>query len=881
MKQIKILLLTLIFLAIPMTVAAKSQWQSLKTDHFTVFYPSGRAAQARETLNTLEFYRPQLEQFSGNQARHLAVVLDDTGVLVNGFATPLNNAVHLFQFAPTASAWSGGVENWGSLVGVHEYTHHLTLSATSGLPGALRNLFGASLWFMPNLALPGWFSEGIAVYRESQASPFQGRLNDGVFDAYLSALAAADRFPSLLDATYDPFGFDLQGEYTLGSEFLRYLARTYGEASLTEFLRVNGSGAGVLATPLPGWGMDQSAKKAFGKTFPQLWQDWQEDRKQQAKPVTTEGEAVTRRGWNTESPLIVNGKLYYYHHAAAKTGAFRQYATAELIEHELATGREKVLVATTSNFGLQLQSANGQLYYATMEAKPGYANSANNSYGYQYLLHQRSLGSGRDKVILSQTLRSFAVTDRGQVIYARDRQDGFGSELIELDPATGAERLRLRLELQVDEIAIRGNQVVLVARRDWENDNLYQLDLANGTVRRLTDTPEAESNLRFAGANLLFNANYGGEVSAYAYAWDQGRFYRLVDQGFAAAPTVDPATGILYYLGLTASGFDIYRKPLRLERSVNPPSASAHGSPVKSPAEASISAGSYFDNLKTMTPANWSPVINWDQDRHEAGVAFSGADAIGDFPAYRASLAYDAKQQKLNTTVELAVAYWAPLQLRLGYWDREQRVYGLVASYPVYTSLSPGLSDFTLGGTVIFDPDYQGPELEPFLGASFHYPQFWGSLKLRLPRSQTQFGYLRQGVYGELTLNQVFAANQLSVAMETVNDPDNFDPVIPSIRGYQTALEANRGGVYRFEYSRPLLQIRTGLWNPNVYLEDLGLVLFQDGAFAAGERQISWGAELHVETKAALVVPFDWGLRVSGNIDGEAQVGVFGRIQLD
>ncbi|MDI6794380.1 MAG: hypothetical protein QME81_16200 [bacterium] len=74
------------------------------------------------------------------------------------------------------------------------------------------------------------------------------------------------------------------------------------------------------------------------------------------------------------------------------------------------------------------------------------------------------------------------------------------------------------------------------------------------------------------------------------------------------------------------------------------------------------------------------------------------------------------------------------------------------------------------------------------------------------------------------------------------------------------------------EYSRPLLKIRKGLWNPNLFFEDLCLALFTDAAFSEEETQLSGGIELQQETGAFFGLKFAPALGLAYNKEGETTV---------
>lgn len=166
----------------------------------------------------------------------VAIVIDDTGISFDGSDDPLYSRIHLLRAHP--DGWAG-TENWWSLVGVHEYTHQLSLTKTSGLSDLLTGIFGKFELFIPNILAPGWIVEGITTYSESQLTPYQGRLNDGVYDAYMATRVKDGRLPSILDASNVPSEFQkIDIIYAYGDEFMDYLAKTYGEEKITQSFQV-------------------------------------------------------------------------------------------------------------------------------------------------------------------------------------------------------------------------------------------------------------------------------------------------------------------------------------------------------------------------------------------------------------------------------------------------------------------------------------------------------------------------------------------------------------------------------------------------------------------------------------------------------------------
>ena len=798
-----------------------------------------------------------MEALTANTRRHVQVALQDMGGLVNGLTDPLNEVLQLFLYPPPARMNLTG-EDWPALLSTHEYTHELNLDLSGGLQGLLFRLGGNSLNF--NLANPPWAVEGIAVYSESQVSPFSGRLNDGFMDAQLLAAAMDGKFPSLMKGTFEPWEYPGGTRYITGGGFHSYLAKTYGQDKLTDFYKRHSSIFGQFFSPVfPALGMDHAARKAFGKSIPDLWRDWRKEEEAAFRDDSGEGESLTHRGWDIGDVKVWEGKVYLERMTPVKTTVHGGFTFNEIQVVDPGTGRTRVVVSTTSGFAGALKFSGGKLYYSTQEYKRGYSNTT--GFGYWARLYEKDLKTGGTRFLFTDQFRAYERLPGGDWIYSRDRNDAFGSVILRWSPSDGKSRELFRTDLLVDELVGDGDRLVVTAQGAWENYGVYRVDLNKQALTPLVRTPFLQRVDGLYGDQVLFTANYGKRFSIYEYDLKSRKVTRLTRGPFASTPALDARDGTLYYSGLTARGNDLFRlKPdpqafsLPKDRATIPPTYELQDSDIRH--------GGYGDNLARLAPRILHIPYYYDiPGEHSAGIALAGGDAVYDLPAYTVLAGWDIARKRPMSSFA-AVNQFAYLQYADAF---DQRFLQGELFYPLALQLNPGLSSWWVGLRWNLHERFARREWTPYSSFGFQWAKSQWGLTFQSPMERKSWGSLvdRTGLYTDLTWRQYLKGSEFRLWGRWLRDRDNPDLPFLQLRGYQGELLSREGEQGSLDFSAPILKIRQGLWNPCFYVEDLVLDLFTDRAWGnEGRIQWSYGAELHLESSlTTAAVPLDLGLR--------------------
>ncbi len=820
-------------------------WETLKTDDFTVVYKKEYYWEAMHTLRNLEYYKSNVRRLIGDGQRNLPVVIEDIGAISNGFANPVFHNVHVFTHAPGFTYGMQGIESWYRSVSVHEYAHIVHLSRTQGLARILTDVFGSL--FAPNIYSPGWITEGITVLNESRVSPYEGRLNEGFFDSYIALRAQAEDMPSIVEATNTPLEFPFGAYYLYGGEFMDFLAHQYGEDKLADLFGRYGSYFWApLSGIMPFIGLDIAARRVYGKSFPRLFEEWQEYEQARHVDWRPAGTRITEQGWYIYSLTARDGNLYYVRYRPIKLDGFYSHSLVEIIEMDPEHGKERVITSLNRTITSPLRLAGDKLYYTTRQLTGGYANVYNSSFGLVSNLHVRDLGNGEDKIVLTDEIRGFCILPDGRVLYSKDKAHGFGSELWVCD---GDEKTMLfETELLVNELAANDDYLIAVARHDFENWNIYLLNYDLQRFRTLVATPWIEGSITLRHDTLFFTANYDKTYGIYMYDLDTGTFYQLTEFGYADYGVVIGES--MYYLGMKKQGFDIYKVKFE-PRYFRLPLTEDPEKPDLESMQLEVRRGGYGDVVKTLVPAFRMPFVlptEADFSAWAYGLIFLGGDATNE-NIYAGFLARASDETDPLFNLFWQSKFFAPLDITLFYDYKHSLEYTL--AYPVLLSLEHGLSNLTiiLDGR-IFD-GLSRNEFAPGLAVRFQYPTTTLSGRLSFPFERQSWGSdinrSAQEVY--LGLRQMIKAGELRLRADAY--VDHHDPEIPSfsLRGYEP-ISSPAAISLTAEYGRRLCKVRWGLWNPNLYFEDLFWTIFADWAWIdGGDTYYSVGCELRLETK--------------------------------
>jgi hypothetical protein len=654
---------------------------------------------------------------------------------------------------------------------------------------------------------------------------------------------------------------------------------------------------------LPLAGLDHSARRVFGKRTAELWREWQA-----AAAATAAADAdpaappepASQPAWWVGTPVPHGGRVYFLRSLPYPAGPFRQSWRHEL--RELGPEGERTLARFPSSFSADLKWREGRLYFALRELERGLDNVELLGFGAGSVLYALDPAGGRAQRVMRAPLRAYEVLPGGDVLYSRDRRDGFGSEILlwKRRPAAGEENPRLLAasDYLVREILVREGSAFVSARRQGENFAAYAVEPASYDLTPLLPGPEGAGGLDFAGGLLRFAANSGGQLAVYA--WQAGGPVRLTPEPYAAFPALDPSSGQLWYVGVNPQGYALYRLPpgasapeqapeptldTRPQPDPGKPAAAQPARPIEAAAaENPFRSGGYGPNLLTLAPRILVPVLAADtaSGSYLAGASVFGRTALGDIGWSATGLVnLSTGAPAAEGSLELLTP---PLAWNLAASTRSGGWLGAAVELPVFHRLTPFARGLSLGLTGwLYGQGLPGRALQPFLGFGLGWPLDTLEARLSLWLEREEWGAAESlaRLRSEAAYEHSFRFGALRAALEGLAGLDGGEGELEPLRGSASGLAGTYGAAVNLDFFVRLLQIRAGTWNPPFFVQDVYLVPFAGAAWTDGGRsQVSAGAELSWELKTLAVwtgLPLE--LTVGLAVNGEAEASLF--IELD
>ena len=822
----KILLITFILLINISLNAIK--WKCIEYNSIVVYYPETKEYDAYQLLKSVEKNRPFVENLTGHSQIKSYLVLSDQGTFINGYAMPNYNKMEIFTFAPVYGSLAY-MDDWYTLVGLHELTHILQMRQARGFNYTLVSLFGDNLY--PMTILPGWMTEGITVYAESKYKGNSGRLNNGSTYGVIHSQANENRLPGIVRAGFYNPEKPFVSFYEYGGAFYNFLSNQYGESKFSLFYNENSKNIFAWFTPLfPGLGIDMSARNVFKKSFPKLWEEWMiYEKTSNVLNIVNNDMLLSPENHTMKNIIIDDDNIYYQTNNYYPTDAGRAFIFNEIKQFNIKTEKEKSLYKHPSSFYGEMYKKGNKLYFASNQHISNLDNKSNLGFGSTNELFRYDLDKGKTTSLTKSDFISFCVDDEDIYLIFKN-ESSVGSSVYALTDDNL--QFIFSTELLVLKLFKQNNTYIVNAREYNVNPSIYIIDPIN-KEHTLISHPDFEERIKsINGDTIIYTSHYDKYFSPYSLNLRTMEVKKLTDNYFiydfvlnnnsliGLTLKSDKQRLAKFVLKMTEINFDNYsvKHYDRPQGNLNPTIKQKNVT------------HQFFEAF--IPRVLHSPELYLGNDSLAIGINISNADKIGYIPYWDARLLYDNKFKKFDYTINLSLAMYNPFLFNLGYNTFDDDYFYGSVHYPIYKNAFKSLKEVNTNLTAISKNDLKRKIINPEIQFTFASPQIQSYQSYGLMYENT--GYLksdrhRKGYYSRQHLRfYIPKKSEFSTNVFISYDPEaNYDEVFTKDR-LGKSFYANQGIRIENTLHKHLFTINNGLWNPNIFFTRVGSGLFFD-----------------------------------------------------
>jgi hypothetical protein len=407
---------------------ADADWLTIESRHFRVTYVSGLEPLARRAAASAERAHAALRLLVADAPRGtIDIVVTDNVDFSNGYAMPFPaNRIVIYAKPPVDVLELQYTDDWIDMVVVHELAHIFHLDIAGPIGRTLRSVFGRvpfSWPFFPAVGTPRWVVEGLAVGIESTLTD-AGRVHGSYHEMIVRTAVLAGRMDAFdrLDAA-TPLWPGPARVYIYGSLFMDYLTRRYGPDAAARVVRGT---AGAIIPPALWFG--RVASGAFGVTFRQAYEDWQQELAAQYAALQAQLQA---EGLTQGQPLTAHGAYALYPRYSPDGGTVA-YAANDW----RSTPRVRAIEATS---GRQLWSRRANDLAAVAWLPGGAVVSSELDFADRFRIYSdlHIMGDGGGRVTRGERVQDVDASRDGRRLVAVQNRGGT-NRIVLVDRATGA-----------------------------------------------------------------------------------------------------------------------------------------------------------------------------------------------------------------------------------------------------------------------------------------------------------------------------------------------------------------------------------------------------------------------------------------------------------
>jgi len=479
------------------------KWMQINTPKFQIVYPAELKNEASRMANTVEHLISSVSESLGKQPRKITIILQNQGVVSNGFVQLAPRRSEFFTTPPQ----NFDMQDWLNSLAVHELRHVVQFDKLTGnLKAPFFEELALSIF---GITLPPWFYEGDAVGIETALSHAgRGRLPD--WEIVFRTNTLSRKYYSYSKNFLGSFKDLTPGYYQLGYFMTSKLKRDFGSGIMDSLMtRMSGN-------PLRPYNLSSSIKKFTGlntrmlhdSTIAELNRLWEI---QDISTTKKEYAPINKRKNSIPSDYLLPVRIGSQEVIVLKKSLDKTPAIVRIDSSGAETEIVKIGYQTEANFSY---SAN-KLVWDELRYDKRYQKRSYN------VINSYNVDEKRYKQLTHKTrLFSPALTPDGKTIAAVRIDLTNKSELVEIDSENGQELRKFtnlnNYILQTPSYSNDGTTIICVAVNK-DGATLLEFNRLDGSERIiLTAQRQQLSRPVYAGKHILFKAHYNGITNIYS-----------------------------------------------------------------------------------------------------------------------------------------------------------------------------------------------------------------------------------------------------------------------------------------------------------------------------------------------------------------------------
>lgn len=556
-----LLLLQFTLLSIPQGLQAQVdpsiEWKEIRTEDAYWIFDAKHQELAEYYIKQFNRAKAEVMPFFKEPPRKVTFLLLDITDVANGSAqVSPHPIVRLYPVHPMGESSIGEFKDHAYELVVHEYTHILNMEPVHGWMTPLKYIFGSVAH--PNMILPRWYTEGLAVYTESKITGDGGRLNSQYAQGIARSLTLENKWEEFPLSDINEVHPDWMGgsrAYLFGGILWDSITRDKGDEVI---YKMNQSYSRRLPYLLDGV-LEEQVGRHYNSQLERAYLFWKLGAAKQIKTVTSQpylpGDLVTKKKGQFHSPKISPDGLWM----AFYNNDTKGFGHLNLVLRHPKNGflgyKPKVIKLKTKGMNMAWHPAGTGLVYEKLD-------TYNNYYNF-FDLHYYDLRTKKStQITKGERAHHPCFSATGDKLFYLQNEAG-RKNIVMLDWAQKKKTIVYKGPIGDDLRYLQcasDNTLLFVEHKPGKDPHIARINIKSKSIDIAFDKfPVNYLSLSHKGA--LFSSSESGIENIYLLNQETWKKPKALTNSLTRAfhAEMDPLDDSLYFTQLSSDGFKLHR----------------------------------------------------------------------------------------------------------------------------------------------------------------------------------------------------------------------------------------------------------------------------------------------------------------------------------